>query len=63
MNTIPQPSGVVAAAAAVRKIATAERPEGLTLVDLAVWYAEQLGELRWHALTLADAVDPDGATR
>jgi hypothetical protein len=61
----PQTAGDAAteAAARVREIAAAEPPKGLQLVDLALWYADRLGEMRWHALTLADAVDPPGAAR
>lgn len=55
-------TGTAAAAARVREIAAAQPPEGLEMVDLALWYAEQLGALRWHALTLADAIAPDAAS-
>lgn len=56
-------TAVTDAAARVREIAAAEPPQGLALVDLALWYADRLGELRWHAVILADAVGPDGAGR
>ena len=47
----------------VREIAANRPPADMEVARLADWYAEQLGALAWHAVTLADAVDPDGAAR
>lgn len=43
-------------AASIREICEARPPQGAPILDLACWYAERLGELKWHAQALADAV-------